>query len=363
MVDNAMKYQLFPIGKVWHVRWTLDGKRAQRSTRETSRRRAELVAQRVYRDAQLWARGQTVVPTLREAVAQWLAAHMPIASRAHVKVVETFGRLHLYDLADLPLDELATAVVESARNRHRLTHAPSSTNQWLKTLRLICNWAVKRGGIPAIPFSVKTVKVQKRPRAMLPVSLTRQWLAALDEHEGNRRGVRTAARLMLGIGLREVETITARWEWIDWERQTYTPGVTKGREADPLPVPPWLLEYLRPHRRSSGLIVAKRGGAPFRSGFTRRAMLHANEAVDAGHITAHRLRGTFATLLSENGVPVQTIQRAMRHKSPMTTMGYLEADLQSVARAQAHIACQFGFTAAARSGNPLANSTPQTVVA
>ena len=345
------------------MRWTLDGKRVQRSTGETSKPRAEQVAQRAYREAQLWAHGKTIVPTLREAVAQWLAVHSPIASRAHIKVVETFGRLYLYELANLPIDELTTAIVEAARNRHLQTHAPASTNQWLKTLRLVCNWAVRRRVIPATPFSVKTIKVQKRPRPVLSVSLAQEWLAAIDEREGNRRGVRTAVRLMLSIGLREIETITARWEWIDWERLTYTPGVTKGREADPIPVPTWLLEYLRPHRRSSGLIVTRRGGGPFKSGFTRRAMLHANEVVDGGHITAHRLRGTFATLLSENGVPVQTIQRAMRHKSPMTTMGYLEVDLKSVAVAQARIAHQFGFPGTDRGGNVMANSLAQTLLA
>jgi len=51
-------------------------------------------------------------------------------------------------------------------------------------------------------------------------------------------------------------------------------------------------------------------------------------------IMKHRMFGTFATLMSETGVPVQTIQRVMRHKSPVTTMGYLEKNLDLAARAQ-----------------------------
>lgn len=94
----------------------------------------------------------------------------------------------------------------------------------------------------------------------MPVQLARAWLEALDAHEGERRGVRTAVRLMLGIGLREIETITADWQWMDWERRTYTPGQTKGREADALPVPAWLIAYLQPLRRPAGLIVTRPAG-------------------------------------------------------------------------------------------------------
>lgn len=161
-----MTVHLFRVGKVWHYRFQIDGSRKQRSTRETDRQRAEQVADQALRQAKLWARESKELPTLRELVGQWLLIHHPTASRAHVKVVETFGRLHLYDLADVLIDELST-----------------------------------------------------------------------DRVEGERTGIRTAVRLMLGLGLRESETITARWEWLDIGRQTYTPGRTKGREADPLPVP------------------------------------------------------------------------------------------------------------------------------
>lgn len=355
-------YHLFRVGKIWHYRFQLDGQRIQRSTGKLLRHLAEPIAERAYRDARLWSKGAQLVPTLRELVALWLTVHAPTASPAHLKIVETFGRLHLHGLGDLTIDALTTDRVEEARNIHLKAHSQASTNQWLKVLRLLCNWAVKRRAIPAMPFNVKILKVQKRPRQILSVNLALQWLDAVDTHEGARSGVRTAVRLMLGLGLREIETITARWEWLDWARETYTPGVTKGREADALPIPQWLLEYLRPLRQPAGLIVTKRHGDPFTSGFTRRAMLAANQAVNAGHITAHRLRGTFATLLTESGAPVQAVQRALRHKSVLTTIGYLEVDMDSVSRAQARIAAQIGFSAQADlSGEQMANAAPQTI--
>lgn len=338
-----MTYQLFKVGKIWHYRFQINGARVQRSTRETVKHRAESIADRAYRHAKMWARGAEPVPTLRELVAQWLTVHAPTVSRSHIRIVEAFGRLHLYGLADVMIDELSTERVEAARLDHIRTHAPASVNLWLKVLRLLCNWAVRRKVIPGVPFTVKLLKLQKRPRPILSVALAQKWLEEIDRITGARHGVAVSVRLMLGLGLREAEAITARWVWLDWDRLLYTPGITKGREADPIPVPQWLADYLMPMRRADGLIVVKPGGNGFAHGFTRRAMLRANEACGTGHITAHRLRGTFATLLSEAGIPVQTIQRVMRHKSPLTTMAYLEVNIPNVAGAQARIAERVGL--------------------
>jgi len=358
-----MTCNLFRVGKVWHYRFQINGARVQRSTRETVKHRAQMIADRAYRHARTWARGDEPVPTLRELITQWLTVHQPTASRSHVKIVEAFARLHLYGLGDVMLDELTTERVEAARLEHIRSHAPVSVNLWLKVLRLVCNWAVRRKVIPSLPFEVKLLKLQKRPRAILPVALAQQWLAEVDRIAGAGRGVAVAVRLMLGVGLREAEAITARWEWLDWDRQIYTPGITKGREADPIPVPGWLVDYLSPMRRTAGRIVAKPDGSGFAHGFTRRTMLRANEACGVGHITAHRLRGTFATLLSEAGVPVQTIQRVMRHKSPLTTMAYLEVNMPQVVGAQRRIADRVGFRSNAESqhdGEEVANTIAES---
>jgi len=263
-----MSVSLFRVGAVWHYRFQIGGTRQQRSTRETDRHRAEQIADRALRQAKLWTHDSKELPTLRELVAQWLVVHQRTASRAHAKVVDTFGRLHLYELADVLIDELSTDRVELARVRHLESHAPVSANQWLKVLRLLCNWAVRRGILPAVPFRVRALKVQKKPRAILPVAMALAWLDAIDAAEGDRTGVRTAVRLMLGLGLRESETTTARWEWLDVGRQTYTPGRTKGREADPLPVPAWLIDYLMADWKPAGPILQKANGRPYPAGIT-----------------------------------------------------------------------------------------------
>lgn len=354
-----MSVHIFRVGRFWHYRFQINGARVQRSTRETVKHRAEAIAERAYRNARMWARGEEPVPTLRELVSQWLISHESISSPAYIRLVSTFRRLHLYQLADVMIDELATPLVEAAMLEHRRTHAPASVNHWLTILKVVCKWAVRRKVMPDIPWSVKLLKVQKKPRATLPVSRASEWLTAVDDYAGDRPALSLAVRLMFGLGLRESEVITARWEWIDWERRTYTPGVTKGREADPVPMPDWLIEYLLPTRQTSGLMVINGKGNAYASGFLRQAMRAANAVCEIDGLTPHRLRGTFATLLSERGLPIQTIQRVMRHKDPMTTMRYLEANLTAAAVAQASIARIAGLeTKPEHDGEKMANAIP-----
>ncbi|NHZ67231.1 hypothetical protein F1735_34160, partial [Massilia sp. CCM 8694] len=89
----------------------------------------------------------------------------------------------------------------------------------------------------------------------LPTKTTDEWLAEIDKATTRSPSVAIAVRLMYGLGLRESEAASACWEWIDWERRTFTPGITKGKEAVPVPMPRWLVVYLAPQRRPQGLIA------------------------------------------------------------------------------------------------------------
>lgn len=340
-----MNPSLFRVGdsKVWHYRFQVAGERVQRSTRLTSKERAEAVASRAYNDAVTRANGGQPVPTLRELFEEWQAVRGPVASAAHRRAVDVVKRLHLYELGDRPVSDITTLHIEKARNQHLVEHKPATANHWLRVLKLIVNWAVKREILPRLPWRVPMLKVQKRPRPILPLAAAMDWFAQIDAVTSHSPEVATAVRMLFGVGLRESEAASARWEWIDWQRGTYTPGITKGREADPLPMPQWLIDHLAPLRKDGGLIAPRADGSPLPPGFARRPMRLANAECSINGLTPHRLRGSFATLLSESGANIQSIQAAMRHKSPLTTMGYLEKNMGTVAQAQERIAEKIGF--------------------
>ncbi len=341
-----MSVAVFKKGGVYHFRFQVAGKRVQRSTRLKSKGKAEEIAQSQFAAAVVRANGGEPVPTLDELAGTWVVVHRPTASAAHIRSVETFRRLHMYSLGAKPVGDITTKDVELARGEHLKTHAPSTANHWLRILKLLTMWAVKRDILVKSPWRVKMLKVQKKPRPFLPVDVARAWFDAVDQVTVRTPAKGTAVRLMFGLGLRESESISARWEWFDWERSLYTPGITKGREADPVTVPDWLIEHLQPLRQLEGLVVAKASGEPFAPGFTRQVLRQANAACSIKGITPHRLRGTFATLLSEAKVPIQTIQRVMRHKNHGTTMNYLEVNLDTAARAQNEIGKKAGLSGA-----------------
>lgn len=338
-----MSANVFRKGRIWHFRFQVGNERVQRSTRLASRSAAERLAQREYDAAVVRANGGEPVPTLAELAREWLVVHSQTASAAHIKSVDTFLRLHLHGLGATPIGAITTADVERARNEHLQDRAPATANHWMRVLKLLTMWAVKRGILAKSPWRVQMLKVQKRPRAFLPLDVARTWFDAVDAATVRAPGKAIAVRLMFGLGLREGESLTARWEWFDWERGTYTPGITKGREAEPIPVARWLRDYLEPRRQVDGLVVTKGDGLPFSAGFARQVLGRANAACKIQGITPHRLRGTFATLLSEEGVPIQTIQQVMRHKSFTTTMGYLEKNLDTAVLASDRIGEKTGL--------------------
>lgn len=101
-----------------------------------------------------------------------------------------------------------------------------------------------------------------------------------------------------------------------------------------MPIASWLRGYLEARRQPGGLIVANPDEKAFASGFTRKAIRRANDICAIKGLTSHHLRGTIATLMSEAGVPIQTVQRVVRQKSFTTTIRYLEINLGQAAQAQ-----------------------------
>lgn len=338
---------LIPRGGRWHCRFQVGRQRVMRSTQEPLRNtaRAEERAREIRRTAMLRSQGKEPCPTLREAFVLWSEhpAHVLRKSPSHMANMERMGRLHLGALADLKLFDLTTARVEDELGRFLQTHQPSSGNQWLTYLRIVCKWAIRRGMITAMPFDVPEGKVRRKPKLLIPTAKAAEWLEevkALTDHEP---ALFMVLALMFGIGLRGSEARSARWEWLDLERNLYTPGDTKGGEAWPRPVPPWLMEILAPKAQTSGWIAPASAGKPLTPGRVGRVFHHACKAVGIPRLVPHRIRATYATWLSEQGVPIQDIQAALGHKDIRTTAMYLGIDLGRIAQGQHRIANQTGL--------------------
>ena len=339
------KVSLILRGDVWHYRFSVPGApRRMRSTKETRQGRAEAVALTAYEEAMLRARGEEPVPTLEEAFKLWVKAHVLRKSVSHVANIERCGRLHLGELKTLLLNQVTTGAVEEELNRFLATHAPGSGNQWLTYLRIVCKWAIRRKMIRAVPFEVPETKLKKKAKVLIPTSKAEAWLAEVDALTEDEPGIAMVLRLMIGVGLRGAEARQARWEWLDLEREVYTPVDTKGGEAWPRPLPPWIVEELKSRAEPYGWMAPTLAGKAVTPGRVQRVFDAACRAIEIPRMVPHRLRATYATWLSEEGVPIQDIQVALEHKDIRTTAIYLGVDLGRVAQAQRRIAKKTGMS-------------------
>lgn len=348
---------MIPVGRYWHTRYQISGRRIQRSTREPLRNRAkaEQIAREIYQADLLRSRGDEPEPTLAEAVRGWVLAHTLSCSPSHVECVERFGR-QAGDLVDLKLTQLTTGRVEDQLKVYLQTHRKSTANQWLTYLRLVCKWAMRRRMIRAVPFDVRELRLKRKPKPLLPTARVTDLLDRADRAARKDPALVLILHLQIGLGLRSGEARRACWENVDWDRGTYTPSETKGGEVVPRPMPPWLIAALKPHAKPLGWIVpSTRNGQPVSAGRLARLLDHACRDLGIPRLTPHSLRRTYATWLSEEGLPIQDISLILGHKSIKTTMGYLEHDLSRVKIAQLKVAQRTGL-AGRRSGGVIGAS-------
>ena len=343
-------YSLFRVGLIWHYRFKLPGQpRRQRSTGETVQWKADQVASQAFEEAKLRSRGEKPCPTMRGLVLAWLEARPNNPSAAYLRSIETFGRLHLYALADMMLSEVRDCHVQAARKEHLETHAPVSANHWLNNLKMLFNWAISERMIKTREWRVKLLRYQRKPKVILSPSDQVRWLKAVDQVATKR--MRIVIRMALGTGLREMECAGARWEWFDWDAEIYRPGHTKGKESKPRAVPGWLVDYLRPMAKRSGLVAPAPRGEPFSPGRMRRVMAKANAILGIKGLTPHRLRGSYITQMLALGVPLNDVQESVGHADRKTTLGYAETDMARVRAGQDELARRAGM-AGRKNGAP-----------
>lgn len=294
--------------------------------------------------AEVGLRPKQAIPTLEKAAELWQTAHLNKRSERHIDIVMTAFDLHMVDCHQVPLDQLDTGKVDAllsaylAKGTAEAPRSPGGANVVLRALNCIVGYAVSIGRITSKPYSTKLLKVQETPRQRLSPSKLSDLFRVLKKH-GAPAQVLDMVRLMVGLGLRRQEARTARVECIDLTARTFTPwdptSGTKGKEADALPIPAWLaphLERLVGDRTQGYLISGKRSELPAVL-LVNQWLVKVRDELGLPSLTPHLLRAAYATLLSENGVSPQTIQKVLRHKQLKTTCRYLVPDVDQARRA------------------------------
>jgi integrase len=334
------------IGDFWHFSLKVNGQRLHGSTRAKDLPTAKLVLEERRKELLLCLNGVTRVPTLTELVSQWLKEHRGVHSEKHWHQVERFTRIWLFPaFGRRRVNQIRTEDV--ARLRTRMLEAgksPVTVNDALKILKLLCRYAMKLGSLRELPFRVEFLRVQRKPRPIVPAPRLQSFLAEVEKAARNPH-VAVLLKVMVGMGLRESEALGMRWEWFDTAQRCYIVGKSKNHDSRVLPIPGWLWTaiYEMPKTISEWVFPAK-DGKPHRTQFTRKALQRVCEKLGLGNVTQHRLRATFASLLAgEAGTPITEIQGFLGHQSVETTMIYVETSLEAKRRAQDTLSQKLGL--------------------
>lgn len=313
--------------------------------------------------------GRTKPPLMKDLLDQWEAENVGVLSEGHTESTLCKLRRNLGPLLNQRCDHITRERVAELRKRYLETLGPTGkarsaggANSLIKSLKAVLGWAVENKKIRKMPFSIRRIKVKKKARRVIPLKDSVAFLAAIDApypFTGKKHcplarpknpDARLAVRLMLGLGLREHESLNARWEGVSFTERVYYAGETKNGEPRIIPFPTWLLEDLEqwPGRRTEGLMmvasVDKEGVEyPHDSQFTKKILSRAGKDLGIPGITPHRLRATFATNHARSGTPIDDIRIMLDHADIATTMIYIESFVDDLAAHQEKVGTLMGL--------------------
>jgi integrase len=142
-------------------------------------------------------------------------------------------------------------------------------------------------------------------------------------------------KLLLGTGLRSTELSLLTPSQIDFERNRLTieAAKTKNKKSDVLPMRPDLVQLVKEWVKSHGTKpheqIFRSNKNSIRQSFYRdlKAAGIERKDPDGRSLDVHSLRKTFGTMMARAGIPLTTVQRLMRHSTPLLTAKlYIDVD-------------------------------------
>lgn len=347
---------MHPGGKTWHycVKWR--GRKRQGDTKCESRTAAE---RWLRLEKEKWAReehedAEPPAPTLRALWEEWDRLKKSSTSDSHRAGMKLCVMVHCEQFLDRSITEMTTNEVQEMREIYLSTtgkgfkrngghivraHTEGGWNRVLSQIQALLGWAVETERITNLPFKPKNLRlnVSHESKGVLWPEQVSAFLAIMDSIRKEREGdifphAGVAARLMIGLGLRENEALNAEWDRVDWRRGIFivakartTGKKVKDRTIREIPIPPGICAYLRRWWEFcgsplSGLVLESKKGTAHRGGGTTKAVLKGATELGIQGLTPHGLRRTFATAHWELGTPLSQISQWMGHEDPDVTL-------------------------------------------
>ena len=208
-------------------------------------------------------------------------------------------------------------------------------NDVCRRVQTLFNWAIKHPELyqRGNPFDgFERLPVEERPIRFLDKTQSDALLEAAAKHG---RDIHLFVALCLYAGLRTIEAVNCRWEWIDFTHGTLTVQAaedgtfeTKGKRYRTIPLHKRLFAILEPYRTKSGYLIQPDKNMPgkWRLRYEpKKAFAATTKAAGVSWATQHMLRHTFASQLAQEGVSLFKVARWLGHRSISTTETFYAA--------------------------------------
>ena len=231
----------------------------------------------------------------------------------------------------------------------RKERSPGTINHYITAIKSFVKYVVDIKLLPSNPLvSVKKlnqeVEQRKKRRALTEDEIERLLKAAAMRKYRKKVADEQVLiyRLLLGTGLRSTELSLLTPSQINFERNRLTIEAekTKNKKADVMPMRPDLVQAVKEWVELHGIQPHERiflfDKHSIRRSFYRDLKAAGIERVgaDGRSIDVHSLRKTFGTELARAGVPLTTVQRLMRHSTPLLTAKlYIDVEAEDMTQA------------------------------
>jgi integrase len=300
-------------GSVWHIDVTVGGRRVQESARTSDRSKAQ-----EYHDsirAQLWREvklGERRVFTWYDAVKLYTSERQHLR-QMHRQILPTIEWLSDRIPDDTPLDQIGRDTIARIRldraNQKTSTGkmpAQATVNFTMAILSAILNLARRHDMVAAVPV-IETPNPQNGRSRWLTRQEADAMLAQLDGV------VRDAAEFSLETGLRQMNVLRLRWDWIRMDSKTLTVPAAEFKGQRPLTIPlsdraVAILGAAMARNRHQEFVFVSDDGRLLNS-HINETLAAACKAVGIDDFRWHDLRHTWATWHVRAGTPLEVLQK------------------------------------------------------
>ena len=230
----------------------------------------------------------------------------------------------------LNIEDISYQVIQSYIDTIAETHENSSVSRILSSIKSFHDFMNMKYNYKNPSFLVTS----KSKQAKIPIYITQNEFELIIKQIGNtynEQCYKMIFELIFGCGLRITECLHLDVNQVNFDTGFLT-VLGKGNKERLVPIPKFTLKCLKTYFNSlratntnfknSKLFINEKGNCFSREKLESMLKLYCNQAGIKKHVTPHKLRHSYATILLENGCDLRSIQELLGHSDISTVQIY-----------------------------------------